>query len=77
MVGATGKIGSIVVKDIADLAPDIEIIGTSRRHQSADELFGGHQQIRIEDYSRRYELAAWVDVIISATASPPYPCARD
>lgn len=77
VVGATGKIGSIVVKDIADLAPDIEIIGTSRRHQSADELFGGHQQIRIEDYSRRYELAAWVDVIISATASPHYTFVRD
>lgn len=37
VVGATGKIGSIVVKDIADLAPDIEITGTSRSHHSADE----------------------------------------
>lgn len=77
VVGATGKIGSIVVKDIADLAPDIEIIGTSRSHYSADEIFGRHQQIRIEDYSRRYELAAWADVIISATASPHYTFVRD
>ena len=77
VVGATGKIGSIVVKDIADLAPDIEIIGTSRSHYSADEIFGRHQQIRIEDYSRRYELAAWADVIISATASPHYIFVRD
>ena len=77
VVGATGKIGSIVVKDIADLAPDIEIIGTSRSHYSADEVFGRHQQIRIEDYSRRYELAAWADVIISATASPHYTFVRD
>lgn len=77
VVGATGKIGSIVVKDIADLAPDIEIIGTSRSHYSADEVFGRHQQIRIEDYSRRYELAAWADVIISATASPHYIFVRD
>lgn len=77
VVGATGKIGSIVVKDIADLAPDIEIIGTSRSHHSADEIFGRHQQIRIEDYSRRYELAAWADVIISATASPHYTFVRD
>lgn len=77
VVGATGKIGSIVVKDIADLAPDIEIIGTSRSHHSADEVFGRHQQIRIEDYSRRYELAAWADVIISATASPHYIFVRD
>ena len=76
-MGATGKIGSIVVKDIADLAPDIEIIGTSRSHHSADEVFGRHQQIRIEDYSRRYELAAWADVIISATASPHYTFVRD
>lgn len=77
VVGATGKIGSIVVKDIADLAPGIEIIGTSRSHHSADEVFGRHQQIRIEDYSRRYELAAWADVIISATASPHYTFVRD
>ena len=77
VVGATGRIGSIVVKDIADLAPDIEIIGTSRSHYSADEVFGRHQQIRIEDYSRRYELAAWADVIISATASPHYTFVRD
>ena len=77
VVGATGKIGSIVVKDIADLAPDIEIIGTSRSHHSADEIFGRHQQIRIEDYSGRYELAAWADVIISATASPHYTFVRD
>ena len=77
VVGATGRIGSIVVKDIADLAPDIEIIGTSRSHHSADEVFGRHQQIRIEDYSRRYELAAWADVIISATASPHYTFVRD
>ena len=77
IVGATGRIGSIVVKDIADLAPDIEIIGTSRSHYGADEIFGRHQQIRIEDYSRRYELAAWADVIISATASPHYTFVRD
>ncbi len=77
VVGATGKIGSIVVKDIADLAPDIEIVGTSRSHYSADEIFGRHQQIRIEDYSGRYELAAWADVIISATASPHYTFVRD
>ncbi len=77
VVGATGKIGSIVVKDIADLAPDIEIIGTSRSHYGAYEIFGRHQQIRIEDYSRRYELAAWADVIISATASPHYIFVRD
>lgn len=77
VVGATGKIGSIVVKDIADLAPDIEITGTSRSHHSADNIFGRHQQIRIEDYSRRYELAAWADVIISATASPYYTFVRD
>lgn len=77
VVGATGKIGSIVVKDIADLAPNIEITGTSRSHHSADEVFGRNQQIRIEDYSRRYELAAWADVIISATASPHYIFVRD
>lgn len=77
VVGATGKIGSIVVKDIADLAPDIEITGTSRSHHSADGIFGRHQQIRIEDYSRRYELAAWADVIISATTSPHYTFVRD
>ena len=77
VVGATGKIGSIVVKDIADLAPDVEIIGTSRSHYSADEIFGRHQQIRIEDYSIRYELSAWADVIISATASPHYIFVRD
>lgn len=77
VVGATGKIGSIVVKDIADLAPDIEIIGTSRSHHSADEIFGRHQQIGIEDYGRRYELAAWADVVISATASPHYTFVSD
>ena len=51
--------------------------GTSRSPHSADSIFDRHQQIRIEDYSRRYELAAWADVIISATASPHYTFVRD
>ena len=77
VVGATGRIGSIVVKDIADLAPDIEIIGTSRSHHGADEVFDRRKHIKIEDYARRYELAAWADVIVSATASPHYTFVGD
>lgn len=72
VIGATGKTGSIVVKDIAAIAQDISIIGTSRHHGTLGERFLGCSHFIVEDYNKRYELVRWADVIISATASPHY-----
>lgn len=77
VVGATGRIGSIVARDVADMAQDIEVVGTSRSRHMADELFTGRTNIRLEPYDRRYELLSWADVIVSATGSPHYTFVRD
>lgn len=71
VVGATGKMGSIVAKDL--MAKGIAVIGTSRSHHSCvEEVFEKMNGIQIVDFHDRYEYMNQVDAVISATASPHY-----
>ncbi len=70
IVGATGKIGSIVAKNLID--KNICVVGTSRKHKSETEVILGSSDIEIIEFDKRYEYANRIDVIISATTSPHY-----
>ena len=74
LVGVTGKIGSIVAKNLLDKG--IDVIGTSRQQKSI-----GNKQIdsrvKLVEYGKRYEYVPESDVIISATTSPHYTFTYD
>lgn len=70
IVGITGKIGSIVAKNLS--CKDINIIGTSRNHNKSNELFSNIGTIKMVEYKDRYKYLEEADVIVSATTSPHY-----
>lgn len=71
IIGATGKIGSIVAKDL--LAKGISVIGTSRNHFGKALVISPYQeQMKWIDFSERYRYMELADVIVSATVSPHY-----
>jgi len=75
IVGITGKIGSIVAKNLC--SKDMSIIGTSRSHNRSNELFSNSGNIEISDYKDRYKFLKIADVIVSATTSPHYTFTYD
>lgn len=71
VIGATGKIGSIVAKDL--MAKGISVIGTQRKKHQGEEIFlTQKEKIVLEDFDRRYQCVSKVDAIVSATSSPHY-----
>lgn len=73
VIGATGKIGSIVAKDL--LAKGISVVGIQRRKHQRDEIlsFGCQREgMTFIDYEKRYHILPEVDAIVSATTSPHY-----
>lgn len=75
VIGAAGKIGSIVAKDL--LAKGISVIGTQRRKHQGEEIFlTDRQQLRMVDFHERYQYISCVDAIVSATSSPHYTLTR-
>lgn len=76
VIGATGKIGSIVAKDL--LAKGIPVLGTGRHHQGEGELFWqGKEKMNFIDFRERYQYVNQVDAIVSATASPHYTLTKE
>lgn len=76
VIGATGKIGSIVAKDL--IAKGISVIGTSRSKRHGEEvLLQGDNQIKWLDFDRRYEAVQKAAAIVSATASPHYTLTKE
>ena len=71
IVGVTGKIGSIVAKNLS-CKEGINIVGTSRKHNTYDESIIDCQNIRKVNYEERYKYLEEADVIVSATTSPHY-----
>lgn len=69
VIGATGKMGSIVAKDL--IAKGISVIGTSRKRHKQDGFFLP-DNMKWVDFENRYEYICQVDAIVSATASPHY-----
>ena len=67
IIGATGKIGHIVYKDLASVG-GAKLFVTSRTR--AKVLFEDFADAEVIDYYSRYDLLDGMDVVISATTSP-------
>lgn len=75
VIGATGKIGSIVAKDL--IAKGISVIGTSRKRSREEGFFcPNHDKLDWIDFEKRYDAIKKVTVIVSATSSPHYTLTR-
>ena len=72
LVGASGDIGSIILRDLMDADDRVRIVATSRKHKQYDLAFQDTGQVRWVHYDKRYEYLGWADVVISATSSPHY-----
>lgn len=72
IVGATGKMGGAVLKNIASKG-GWKIVATSRSHAFAASAAG----VTAADYAERYAFLEEADVIVSATASPHTVFAAD
>lgn len=76
LVGASGEIGGIVLKDLLDASDRVQITGTSRRHRPGLD-YADTTQVRFVHYDSRYAYVRDADVIISATSSPHYTFLAD
>lgn len=71
IVGITGKIGSIIAKNLFD-KDCYHLIGTSRSHNCDYENLNNKNKIQMVEYKNRYHYIKKADVIVSATTSPHY-----
>lgn len=69
IIGASGKIGSSIIKNILSKNLNIKIIATQRAHGNAVNFT---DKISVIDYSQRFDCLKNADVVISATNSPHY-----
>lgn len=76
VIGATGKIGSIVAKDL--IAKGIPVIGTSRKRCRPEGLYlQGSGDMEWLDFEKRYDAVSKVTAIVSATSSPHYTLTKE
>ncbi|MBR1691794.1 MAG: hypothetical protein IJ711_03345 [Lachnospiraceae bacterium] len=85
LLGATGQIGGILLKDLIS-TKDVHVYATVRRHhplsfaKQSGENDGAHglrAAMTEIPYERRYEYMDQADVIVSATKSPHYTITYD
>lgn len=76
VIGATGKIGSIVAKDL--ISKGISVTGTTRSHiGEGGVMLQGIEGIAWIPFDKRYEAIFGVAVVVSATGSPHYTITKD
>lgn len=75
IIGASGKIGSIVLKDALDFQ-ELNIFITAR-HELPHLLHGQNIRYTVIPYEKRYEYMPDMDIVISATASPHYTVMKE
>ena len=75
IIGASGKIGSIVLKDALDFQ-GLNIFITARQELS-HPLHGQDMRYTVIPYEKRYEYMPDMDIVISATASPHYTVMKE
>lgn len=75
LIGATGKMGTIVANDLTAHS-EVTVYGTVRSHHDGAER-AVPERIRAIPYEERYSYADWADVIISATSGPHYTVTKD
>ncbi len=76
LIGASGKIGSVVLKNLQCIE-GAEVCITSRNMRQACEDRHHKVTYQVMEYESRYELMDEMDVIISATSSPHYTMTYD
>ena len=76
LIGASGKIGSVVLKNLQCIE-GAEVCITSRNMRQACEDRHHKVTYQVMEYESRYELMDEMDVIISATSSPHYTLTYD
>lgn len=69
VIGATGKIGTTLVKNLLS-HKNVNIIATSRKRSA--ESVQSRASITVADYADRYSYMDSADCVVSATASPHY-----
>lgn len=69
VIGATGKVGSTVVKNLLS-HKGVNVTVTSRKHNS--EAVFENTDVNVIDYNERYEALDTADCVISATSGPHY-----
>lgn len=75
IIGASGKIGGIVLKN-AGCIRDLAIYATSRSH-SLSMPGQGHLSFQVIPYEERYHYMDEMDVIVSATMSPHFTVTKN
>lgn len=70
LVGITGKIGSILAKNLWDKGIR-DIVGTTRKRAGLVQTFS-NREICMVDFAGRYDYVDWADVVVSATTGPHY-----
>lgn len=75
IIGASGKIGSIVLKDALDIT-GLNIFVTVRDKLS-HELYNKAYEYHVIPYEKRYEWLDKMDIVISATSSPHYTITKE
>ncbi len=68
VIGAAGKIGSIVAKDL--LAKGIPVIGASRKERAGADISKDQARMRWIRFADRYQWLQQADAVVSATVSP-------
>lgn len=76
LIGASGKIGSVVLKNLQCIE-GAEVYITSRNMRQACEDRHHKVTYQVMEYESRYDLMDEMDVIISATSSPHYTMTYD
>lgn len=71
IIGLTGKMGTIIMKNLYE-RQNVQLIGTSRSHNSIEAINRDYQNVKMIDYRSRYQYMDEADIIISATTSPHY-----
>ena len=71
LIGASGKIGGVVLKNLQCIE-GAKVCITSRNMSQAKEDHHHRITYQVMEYDNRYELMDEMDVIISATSSPHY-----
>ena len=68
LIGGSGKMGSIILKNLMDHG-NIHVLATKRNHAVTGSAKGA---LTVVEYGERYNYLEQADVIISATESPHY-----
>ncbi|BCN32174.1 glutamyl-tRNA reductase [Anaeromicropila herbilytica] len=76
IIGLTGKMGTIVMKNLYK-HQEITLIGTTRKHKSKEDIQVIYPKVTMVDYANRYDYIDEADIIVSATTSPHYTITKD